>query len=278
MTDIQQVLDTLVHALQGVPGIAAIVLGGSRARGTAAPTSDIDLGIYYEPAEPPDLAALRQVAARVDDQRRAEAVTAIGAWGPWINGGAWLTVQGIAVDLLYRDLGRVERVIEACCAGQIEVAYQPGHPHAFVSAIYMAEVALCQPLWDPAGRIATLKASTHPYPPALKTTLVGRFLWEAGFSLANARKGVQRQDVAYVAGCCFRTVACLAQALFALNERYLMNEKGAVAAADGFSLAPAHLAARVTEALAGLAADEQRLTHAIDTLAALVREAEALTP
>jgi hypothetical protein len=277
MADIQQVLDTLVHQLQGVPGIAAIVLGGSRALGTATPTSDIDLGLYYESAELPDIAALRRVAAQVDDQRRAAAVTAIGEWGPWINGGAWLTVQAIALDLLYRDLGKVEHVIQESCSGQIEVAYQPGHPHAFVSAIYLAEVTYCRTLWDPAGRIAALKDSTNPYPPALKSTLVGRFLWEAGFSLENARKGIHRRDIAYVVGCCYRTVACLAQVLFALNERYLMNEKGAIAEADGFPVAPRHLAARVTEAFAGLAADEQHLIQAVDGLVALVGEVEALT-
>ena len=38
-------------------------------------------------------------------------------------------------------------------------------------------------------------------------------------------------------GCAFRAIACLCQTLFALNGVYLLNEKGAVAAADGFALA-----------------------------------------
>ena len=40
-------------------------------------------------------------------------MTAIGDWGPWINGGAWLTVAGTRVDLLYRELDKVRGVIEA---------------------------------------------------------------------------------------------------------------------------------------------------------------------
>src|SRR5689334_15729120 len=35
-----------------VEGIKAIVLGGSRARGTAREESDIDLGLYYDPCSP----------------------------------------------------------------------------------------------------------------------------------------------------------------------------------------------------------------------------------
>jgi hypothetical protein len=79
----------------------------------------------------------------------SSSVTAIGEWGPWINGGAWLTVEGKRVGLLYRDLGKVRDVIEACLDGRIERVYQPGHPDAFISAIYIGEVAHCRVLRDP---------------------------------------------------------------------------------------------------------------------------------
>ena len=42
----------LVRAFGGVPGVSAIVLGGSRARGEASAQSDYDIGLYYEPTEP----------------------------------------------------------------------------------------------------------------------------------------------------------------------------------------------------------------------------------
>jgi len=37
----------LVRAFGGVPGVRAIVLGGSRARGEATEQSDYDIGLYY---------------------------------------------------------------------------------------------------------------------------------------------------------------------------------------------------------------------------------------
>jgi hypothetical protein len=55
-----------------------------------------------------------------------------------------------------------------------------------------------------------------------------------------------------VTGCAFRAIACLCQTLFALNGVYLLNEKGAVAAADGFALAPSGFAARVAAVFADL--------------------------
>jgi hypothetical protein len=37
-----------------------------------------------------------------------------GDWGPWVNGGAWLRVEGVAVDWILRGLDRVEQVWADC--------------------------------------------------------------------------------------------------------------------------------------------------------------------
>jgi predicted nucleotidyltransferase len=270
--DIQTLIDDIVVGVGKVNGVAAVVLGGSRARGSHTPTSDVDLGIYYHPDRPLDLEALGHVAAEIDDEHRADLLTPIGGWGPWINGGGWLTVRSVPVDFLYRDLNRVAAVVEACHAGQVDIAYQPGHPHGFVSAIYMAEIAICRPLWDPQGSMAALKAQTQPYPAALRTALVQKFAWEADFALATAKKGVPRADVAYVAGSCFRSVSCMLQVLFALNGQYWLNEKGAVALAESFPLRPPELRARIEAVFALLSADAQALEAALEVLDSLVRD------
>lgn len=272
----EALIEGLVRDLQGVPGVVAIVLGGSRARETHTPQSDIDLGLYYWPSQPLDLAALGSLVAAVDDTHRPDLITGIGGWGSWINGGGWLTVQTVPVDLLYRDLQTVTATVEECIAGRPRMVYQPGHPHGFGSAIYLAEVALCRILWDPTGAVADLKRLTVPYPAALKAALIRQFFWEADFSLKVAAKAAPRRDVSYVAGCLFRGVACLVQTLFALNETYCMNEKGAVAIAATFSLAPRHLSERIDEAFGRLAPDADALALAIAELEQLVAETSRL--
>lgn len=242
-------LGRLVRAFGGVPGIRAIVLGGSRARGEATAQSDYDIGLYYEADNPIDIGRLAK-AAMLLPGAASSSVTAIGEWGPWINGGAWLTVEGKRVDLLYRELGKVRGVIDACHAGRVERVYQPGHPHAFVSAIYMGEAALARVLWDPDRVLAPLQRRCTPYPPALAEALIRTFLWEARFSLENAQHGRGRDDPAYAAGCAFRCIACLNQSLFALNGVYLLNEKGATRAAEKLPRHPTEYAARVGQALA----------------------------
>jgi hypothetical protein len=188
-------LGRLVRAFGGVPGIRAIVLGGSRARGEASAASDYDVGLYYEPDSAIDVGRLAK-AAMLLPGAASSSVTAVGEWGPWINGGAWLTVDGRRVDLLYRDLAKVRAVIEACHAGRVERVYQPGHPHAFVSSIYMGEMALCRVLWDPDTVLGPLKRQCDPYPEALREALIRTFFWEARFALENATHGRGRQDPA----------------------------------------------------------------------------------
>src|SRR5258708_39345530 len=116
----------------------------------------------------------------------------------------------------------------------------------------MGGVAGARRLHDPTEALARLQARTSPYPMALATALRERFEWEAEFSLANARKSLDRGDVSYLAGCAFRAVACLCQTLFAINGVYLLNEKGTVAAAGGFALTPRDFAARVASVFADL--------------------------
>jgi predicted nucleotidyltransferase len=267
-----QVIDHVVDRLQSVEGIVAIALGGSRARGNHTPKSDVDLGLYYQPENPPDLLVLNHLASELDDNHRTNLITPIGGWGKWINGGAWLKVEGIPVDFLYRDVAQVIQVINDCHSGQITIDYQPGHPHGFVSSIYMGEVALGLPLHDPQGVLAALKAKTTPYPAKLKQVTIDKFAWEISFSLVVAQKAIARGDVAYAAVCCFRSVACMNQVLFALNEAYLLNEKGAVALANGFTLRPLDYQRRIESVFALLAADAESIKGAIAILDEIERE------
>lgn len=269
-------IDEIVRRVRAVAGVRAIVLGGSRARGTHTATSDTDLGLYYDPDRPLDLAALDEVAAELDDRRRSGLVTPVGGWGPWVNGGGWLTVQSHAVDFIYRDLRQVAGVIDACRRGEVGIVYQPGHPHGFVSSIYLAEIATCRPLWEADGEITALQRLASPYPAALRSALIGKFGWEVRFALETARKCIDRADVVYAAGATFRAAICLLQVLFALNEQPWLNEKGAVAMAESFPRRPPRLRARLEAAFTRLAADGDAIRAAIDDLDALEGDLAAL--
>jgi predicted nucleotidyltransferase len=270
----EALLGRLVGALAPVPGIEAVALGGSRARGTATAHSDYDIGLYYRAGRAIDVGALARAVAALDDRGARAEVTPLGGWGPWIDGGGWLLIGGAHVDLLYRELDRVVSAIDDARAGKIEAYYQPGHPHAFLPIIYAGEVAYARVLHDPTGSLAELQVRTTPYPPALAEALRRRFEWEATFALANARKSLGRGDVSYLAGCMFRAIASLCQVLFALNGAWLLNEKGAVAAVDDFARKPADFSRRGSRLYADLGSGAG--AAALDCLAGLLEEVQSL--
>ncbi|MFC4100123.1 nucleotidyltransferase domain-containing protein [Paenibacillus xanthanilyticus] len=51
----------IVDFLKEIDGVQALVLGGSRARGTDNPDSDIDIGIYYSPGKALNIAELNRI-------------------------------------------------------------------------------------------------------------------------------------------------------------------------------------------------------------------------
>lgn len=274
--DVQTILSTVIDRLKQVDGVHALVLGGSRARGTENPRSDIDIGIYYDGSSGLDIAQLGWVASVLDDDNRTNVITEIGGWGPWINGGGWLKVNQMPVDFLYRDLGKVSGVMEQCLTGDITIDYQPGHPHGFINAIYLAEIALCKVLWDPSGIIGEMKTRTNPYPYVLQKAIIQTFLWEANFSLEIGKKSIYKKDLSYIAGCCFRSVSCLNQVLFALNRTFWMNEKGAAAIIDSFSKAPSRYSSRINDVLTLITEEQAGLEKALGKLHDLIQETDQL--
>ena len=199
-------LADIARRLTAVPGVVGVTLGGSRARGEHSPESDVDLGLYYVP--PLDTAGL-QLLAR-DLAGPAARVTRPGDWGPWVDGGAWLRVDDVAVDWIYRDLHRVSAVWQDARAGRCRWHAQVGHPLGFLDAAYAGELALGVVLADPTGAVGSLHRETAVYPPALGDALVAG-LAEADFLLGVAAKATGRGDTTYVGGCLSRVVGLCAR-------------------------------------------------------------------
>jgi hypothetical protein len=211
--------------LARVDGIVAVSLGGSVARGAADAVSDVDLGLYYRRARPPDGDALRRVAAGVDDRGTVE-LTDVGGWGPRINGGGWLLVRRRRVDWLYREVEAVDEALASCGAGRSDPIHQPGHPWGWQPQIYCGEVAYGIAVSDPDEELARLRAAAFPYPEPLRDAKRAA-LWEADFALDVADKPARRGDVPVVVAALSRASAAITDAVFAMHRAYLLNEKQA---------------------------------------------------
>ncbi|WNV74300.1 nucleotidyltransferase domain-containing protein [Geodermatophilus sp. DSM 44513] len=267
----EQRLGNLADHVVGVSGVVGVVLGGSRARGEHTRDSDVDLGLYYR--QPLDVDALSALARQLAGP--GAQVTEPGAWGPWVDGGAWLRIDGTAVDWIYRDVDRVRSCWAAAQRGEFTFHAQVGHPLGVPDFAYAGELALAQVLADPTGELVALQQQMATYPDPLGRALVAR-LWEAGFTLDSARKAVSRADTAYVAGCVFRVVLLCAHALHGRAGRWLVNEKGAIASAGRLPAAPPDFTVRAHGVLAHLGDRPDQLQAAVTAAQALIDDVRTI--
>ena len=268
------ILERLTPALAAVPGVAAIVLGGSRARGTARPHSDTDIGLYYRRGEEPAAARLREALRSLVDDPAAAVVTEVGEWGPWIVGGAWLSIGGKKVDLLYRCVEAVEEVDSRVPGRRRQDGLSAGTSARLLLGDLDGRSRSLPAAPRSRWRARRVEGDDEPYPDPLRQALIRRFLWEVLFSIENGEIAVARGDQTHVAGCAYRALCCVGQVLFALNRRYLINEKGALDEASGFPVTIPRLDARASTVWQAIGRRDFR--DSFDELRAMHGELKAL--
>ncbi|WP_127130191.1 DNA polymerase subunit beta [Georgenia sp. SYP-B2076] len=262
-----EVLAAVAGRLTAVDGVVGVTRAGGRPRDDHHPDSDVELGLYYR--APLDVGALGVVAR--DVYGPGAEVSAPGEWGPWVDGGAWLRVKGVALDWTYRDLDRVRSAWEGAQRGVFAFHAEVGHPFGVPDFAYAGELALAVVLADPTGELAALKDEFQEYPPALRRALAD-CLGEAVLLVEVALKAVPRRDTTYVAGCLFRAFTLCAHAIHGHAGHWLVDEKGAITAADRLPGAPEGFSARAHGILSALGMAAEPLEVAVDSGLVLVRD------
>jgi predicted nucleotidyltransferase len=191
-----------------VSGAVAVVLGGSRALGTHRPDSDWDLGVYYRDAL--DTSELRRLGHR-------GYVSELGEWGPVMNGGAWLTVDDTAIDVIFRDLDTVECWLGDAEHGRFEVLMQNGYLVGAPTYVPVGELAINAPLSGDLPRPV--------YPARLAGAASERWRGRAGVSLMFAGIHAAAADSACCAGMLAYAVLSEAHARLAERREWVLNEK-----------------------------------------------------
>lgn len=209
--ELPESIAALAHELSGLPGVVAVVLGGSRATATHRPDSDWDLGVYYRGSERP------LAPDDVHGLGHAGEVSALGEWGPIVNGGAWLTIDGAPVDVLYRDLDQVERWLRDARQGRFEVLLQNGYLVGAPTYLPVGELALNVPLIGELPRPA--------FPDLLAAAAPERWDGRASVALMFAANHARTGDAVCTAGMLAEAVLCVAHGRLAARGEWVLNEK-----------------------------------------------------
>ncbi len=201
-------MEFIASQLAQIPGVVAVTLGGSRATNTAAEDSDWDFGLYYQGRlDPADVVALGWPGR----------VFAPGEWGRIVNGGAWLTIDGTKVDLIYRDLDEVLRWTGAAEDGRFEIQREVGYVAGLATYVLAGELAL--------GRVLAGHLPRPRFPPKLRQTAPVAWSRLAAGALHFAEVYAGRGDrAACLANLC-QAVLAAAQGRLAADGQWILNEK-----------------------------------------------------
>jgi predicted nucleotidyltransferase len=203
------VIARTADALIDLPGVEGVALGGSRAQGVERPDSDWDVAVYYRDGFDP--AAVRRLGW-------AGEVTDLGGWGPIFNGGGKVEVDGLVVDLHFRDLGLIERIHDDAERGLFTIEPLLFHQAGLPSYLLLAELGINRSLGGTVPR--------WPYPAALRESAPPIWWHQADLTLHYAQEAhAQRGRVAQCGGL-LSTAACMtAHAVIAGRGSWVTNEK-----------------------------------------------------
>jgi hypothetical protein len=206
-------LNDLIDELYASPGVKAVVIGGSRAVGRERPDSDWDIGVYYR--NKVDLSAL---------ETRGE-VFPPGAWGRIMNGGSWLTVDDVRVDVLLRDLDALDHWTAEAAEGRFDIDGLPGYVAGIPTYTLIAEASVRR----------TIRGSIQvdsDFPDALRKAGPQKWRFNRDFSLYHAEMHAHRESTAGVIGHVARAVfeeahaRCCAASTWVLNEKHVVSAAG----------------------------------------------------
>jgi predicted nucleotidyltransferase len=208
VTALPAAVTDLAAQLIELPGVVAVALGGSRATGTARPDSDWDLGVYYRGAFDPE--AVRRLG-------HPGFVSALGEWGPIVNGGGWLTAGEAPVDILFRDLEIVEEWRRDAQDGRFEILPQNGYVAGAPTYLPVGELAVDRPL---AGELPR-----PDFPQALAESAPPRWEARASTALLFATQHARLDDPVACTGMLATAILCGAHARLAARREWALNEK-----------------------------------------------------
>jgi len=206
VNDLPDPVAELCAILGNIDGVEAVTIGGSRATGTAAEGSDWDVGVYYRGDI--DLAQLSRYGE----------VHPPGSWGRIMNGGAWLMLEGMKVDVLLRDLDVALYWSAQARLGAYELDALLGYLAGVPTYSLMAELALNR-------TVSGCLPAVGEFPDALSRVGALRWSLHADFSLTHARMRAERGDIAGAVGQAAKAVIETAHALACRRGPWLLNEK-----------------------------------------------------
>lgn len=208
-------IEAVAGRLAALAGVEAIQLGGSRAAGTPTQRSDWDLAIYYRGSFDAD---------RIRTLGWPGTVWETGGWAaPMMNGGgAWVEVDGQAVDIHLRDLDTIDSLRAEAAVGTFAVHRSRYFVAGIPSYVPLAEIGT--------GSLLIGELPAVDFPDALRRSASSWWRREAEQQLGYVAS-LKHRSLAVVAGGVGKAIIEASHARLCEAGRWVTSEKRIVDAA-----------------------------------------------
>lgn len=219
---------------------AIIGLGGAHAKGEADALSDLDFYVFG-PDLPPVTRLRDALAALLPD------LSGLKTWSGSGEAGIDFTLDGLLVEIWFRDSGAVRAAVEAALQGGFDKQDRLWTPNGFYPSTVLADLTGMDILSsaDPGFLRLLERIAVYPEPLRQKVFAAGlaaQDFWQGNMHLETA---LARADAYYLQSIHHQVRNGLIQSAFALNGRYFGGDKKMERALAGLARLPAGFVAAI---------------------------------
>ncbi|MCG1028578.1 hypothetical protein J5S49_09760 [Virgibacillus halodenitrificans] len=273
--NIKKAMEEMSEEIAKLTGVSAITMSGSRANGPNHLSTDMDIAIYYDKTKGFNVEDVNNLVSSLDDNQSAEC-TSLNEWGALMNGGASLTIHGVCIAIIFRDIHKVVDGITANLQGEKNKDRNARPPYVYLDVLYLGELAICEILYDPYQYIYQLKQKITHYPEQLHQALIEYYTFEASYSFMIISHRIDTDDDCFVASHVLRTIRCMNQLLFTINRACCIHKYNAVQSIDVYSTRPDNYGEKVNDILQSLVTTRKSRAKGMQALHDLLSSTEEL--
>ncbi|MBE7732582.1 hypothetical protein [Devosia faecipullorum] len=236
---------------------AIIGLGGAHAKGEADALSDLDFYVFC--SDLPPIQSLREALVSLLPD-----LSGLKTWSGSGEAGIDFTLDGVPVEIWFRDSGATRAIVEATLQGGFERQDRLWTPNGFYPSTVLADLAAMDILScaDPDFLRLLERIAVYPEPLRQKIFAAGlaaQDFWQGNMHLETA---LARADAYYLASIHHQVRNGLIQSAFALNGLYFGGDKKMDRALRRLECLPAGFVAALLPDQLPASSDDWRLSFA----------------
>lgn len=166
----------------------------------------------------------------------------------------------LSTEIIWRDINEVKQGVAACLTGNVDYKNHSASSFSPKQVVYAGEIQTGLIIWEEAAKpLSHLKKEMPFFSQEMKKGLLNYYREQITLELKSAHQAALKGDSHAILGIFFKIVSYWNQLLFTLNDRYLLDQLGAVKQIGRLNLKPVYYLVRVEQAYQYVASHNTKL-------------------